>query len=117
MLLKLLAVGLLLTRKTSETMETAIQQPTTAKATWKTFILNHSTDYLNKSKLCTFTGETILTLGIAVLFVLWFPVFYDTSDWRTWLCIIWLTVVAGYVTPKMVKKYLTLFKQLSSVKE
>lgn len=70
-----------------------------------------------KLKLCTFTGETILTLGIAVLFVLWFPVFYDTSDWRTWLCIIWLTVVAGYVTPKMVKKYLTLFKQLSSVKE
>ena len=69
-----------------------------------------------KLKLGTFTGEIILTLGLAVFFVLWFPEFYDTSDWRTWLCIIGLTVVAVYVTPKMVRKYLTLFKQLSSVK-
>ena len=98
-------------------METTIQQPAHAKATWKTFILNRRADYLNKLKLCTFTGETILTVGIAVFFVLWFPVFYDTTDWRTWLCIIGLTVVAVYVTPKMVKKYLRLFKQLSSVKE
>lgn len=37
--------------ETMETMETALQQTSPAKATWKTFILDRRADYLNKSKL------------------------------------------------------------------